>query len=120
MRIVACGHTYEHMPHWMQTSGSHSGICMPILRFSYCVVAVGNLPSTGHLAYGQRIAATGHDFGRYGLHEFRSIGGNHRRHLDLAGYLIGILDFKDLVQSAIDGGVVHLRRLFRPLRRKSS
>ena len=47
MRIEACGQTSEQRPHWMQTSASQMGISWAMLRFSYIVVAVGNVPSTG-------------------------------------------------------------------------
>ena len=47
MRIAACGQTSEHRPHWMQIFGSQIGISWAMLRFSYFVVAVGNVPSTG-------------------------------------------------------------------------
>ena len=46
-RITACGHTSTHLPHWMQSSSSHSGISSAMLRLSHCVVAVGNVPSMG-------------------------------------------------------------------------
>src|SRR3989338_4730668 len=47
MRMAACGHTREHCPHWMQVSASHWGTCTAMLRFSYWVVAVGQVPSAG-------------------------------------------------------------------------
>ena len=45
-RIAAWGQTREHLPHWMQSAGSHEGMSMAMLRFSYCVVALGNVPSS--------------------------------------------------------------------------
>ena len=45
-RIVACGHTSAHLPHWMQSDGSHEGMSMAMLRFSYCVVPLGKVPSS--------------------------------------------------------------------------
>ena len=45
MRIVACGQPSEHSPHWMQIFGSQMGMSWAMLRFSYCVVPVGNVPS---------------------------------------------------------------------------
>ena len=47
IRIAACGQTMTHLPHWMQVSGSQTGISSAMLRFSYCAVAVGKVPSTG-------------------------------------------------------------------------
>ena len=47
MRIVACGQPSEHSPHWMQIFGSQMGMSWAMLRFSYCVVPVGNVPSQG-------------------------------------------------------------------------
>src|SRR3972149_2812236 len=46
-RMTACGQTSTHLPHWMQMSGSHTGISSPMLRFSHCAVPVGYVPSTG-------------------------------------------------------------------------
>ena len=45
IRIVACGHTIAHLPQSMQIVGSQIGIIRAIARFSYLVVAVGNVPS---------------------------------------------------------------------------
>src|SRR5210317_775115 len=45
--IAACGQTREQRPHWMQFSGFHTGTCTAILRFSYWVVPVGQVPSAG-------------------------------------------------------------------------
>ena len=47
MRIEACGQPSEQSPHWMQIFGSQMGMSWAIERFSYCVVPVGNVPSTG-------------------------------------------------------------------------
>src|SRR5512138_2883482 len=47
MRIVAWGQTKEQMPHWMQSCSSHTGMSTAMLRFSYCEVAVGKVPSLG-------------------------------------------------------------------------
>ena len=38
----------------MQISGSKIGMSMAMLRFSYCVVPVGNVPSTGNAETGSR------------------------------------------------------------------
>ncbi len=45
--IEAWGQTREQRPHWMQFFGIHSGTRTAILRFSYWVVAVGQVPSSG-------------------------------------------------------------------------
>src|SRR5262249_441773 len=47
MRMTAWGQTIAHLPHWMHVIGSHTGISMAMLRFSYCAVPVGNVPSQG-------------------------------------------------------------------------
>src|ERR1035437_2559052 len=47
IRIVACGQTMAHLPQSMQIEGSQIGIDWAIARFSYFVVPVGNVPSTG-------------------------------------------------------------------------
>src|SRR5262249_10546363 len=47
MRMTACGQTIAHLPHWMQVTGSQTGISVAMLRFSYCAVPVGNVPSHG-------------------------------------------------------------------------
>ena len=52
MRMTACGQTMEHSPHWMQVSGSQTGISSAMLRFSYFVVADGQVPSTGNFDTG--------------------------------------------------------------------
>jgi hypothetical protein len=54
MRIVAWGQTMAHLPQSMQTSGSQMGISLAIERFSYFVVPVGNVPSTGSALTGRR------------------------------------------------------------------
>src|SRR5271157_366902 len=46
-RMVACGQSREHRWHWMHTAGFHTGTFSAILRFSYWVVAVGQMPSAG-------------------------------------------------------------------------
>ena len=45
--MTLCGHTIEHCPHWMHRSASQIGTCSAMLRFSYCVVPVGYVPSIG-------------------------------------------------------------------------
>ena len=54
MRIAAWGQPSEQRPHWMQISASQIGMSKAIDRFSYCVVAVGNVPSTGIALTGKR------------------------------------------------------------------
>ncbi len=51
-RMTACGQTSTHLPHWMQTFSSHTGISSEMLRFSHCAVPVGNVPSIGILLTG--------------------------------------------------------------------
>jgi hypothetical protein len=46
-RITACGQTSTHFPHWMQMSGSHTGISLAMPRFSHRAVPVGKVPSAG-------------------------------------------------------------------------
>ena len=52
MRMVACGQTITHLPHWMQIVGSHTGISSARLRFSHCAVPVGKVPSHGNALTG--------------------------------------------------------------------
>ena len=54
MRIAACGHTSGHSAHCVHTSVSQIGISCAMLRFSHCVVPVGNVPSTGRAETGRR------------------------------------------------------------------
>ncbi len=54
MRIAACGQTSGQMPHCVQTASSQIGISWAMLRFSHCVVPVGNVPSTGSADTGRR------------------------------------------------------------------
>ena len=53
MRIVACGQPSEHRPHCVQIFGSQMGMSWAMLRFSYCVVPVGNVPSQGSAPTGR-------------------------------------------------------------------
>ncbi len=53
-RIAACGHTIAHLLHWMHSAASHTGISRAMLRFSHCVVATGQVPSTGNAETGSR------------------------------------------------------------------
>ncbi len=54
MRIVACGQTMAHLPQSMQTSGSQIGMVWAMARFSYLVVPLGKVPSTGSALTGSR------------------------------------------------------------------
>src|ERR1035438_9397385 len=45
--MTECGQTMTHLPHWMHSCSSHTGISRAMLRFSHCVVAVGKVPSIG-------------------------------------------------------------------------
>src|SRR5512135_669647 len=45
--MVAWGQTKEHWPHWMQMSGSQTGMWVAMFLFSYWVVPVGQVPSSG-------------------------------------------------------------------------
>src|ERR1035437_5864538 len=47
IRMVACGQTIAHLPQSMQIEGSQIGIVWAMARFSYFVVAVGNVASAG-------------------------------------------------------------------------
>src|SRR3954449_8843076 len=53
-RIVAWGHTRAHWLHWIQILASHTGISMPMFRFSHFAVATGHVPSTGKALTGSR------------------------------------------------------------------
>src|SRR5665647_3272536 len=52
--IALCGHTIAHLPQSMQMSGSQIGISWASARFSYRVVPVGKVPSTGNALTGSR------------------------------------------------------------------
>jgi len=41
------GQTKLQLPHWMHRSGSQSATNSEILRFSYCAVPLGHVPSDG-------------------------------------------------------------------------
>ena len=45
--MTLCGQTNEQLPHWMQMSGSQTATSSEMLRFSYAVVPLGYVPSTG-------------------------------------------------------------------------
>ena len=53
MRIVAWGQPSEQSPHCVQIFGSQIGMSWAMLRFSYCVVPVGNVPSQGRALTGR-------------------------------------------------------------------
>jgi hypothetical protein len=52
-----------HLPQSMQIAGSQTGMCWAMARFSYLVVPVGNVPSTGNGAHRQQVAVAGHEHG---------------------------------------------------------
>jgi hypothetical protein len=54
MRMVAWGQTMAHLPQSMQTSGSQIGMVNAMARFSYFVVPLGKVPSTGSALTGSR------------------------------------------------------------------
>ena len=54
MRMAACGHTSGQIAHCVQIVSSQIGISSAMLRFSHCVVPVGNVPSTGRADTGSR------------------------------------------------------------------
>ena len=60
-------------------SGSHTGISVAMLRFSYWVVAVGKVPSIGIARNRQVIAVHRNDLRRHLLDKFRGAGGHHAR-----------------------------------------
>ncbi len=105
--MVACGQTKEQIPHWMQSSSSQTGMSTAMLRFSYCEVAVGKVPSAGISGYRQVVAEAGNDPAGDFLDEFRGGLGDSRRHFELAGGLGRHLDFVDVLERFVNGGVVH-------------
>ena len=50
--MTLCGQTNEQLPHWMQMSGSQTATSSEMLRFSYAVVPLGYVPSTGRALTG--------------------------------------------------------------------
>jgi len=52
--MLACGQTMAHLPQSMQIAWSQTGICWAMARFSYLVVPVGKVPSTGSALTGSR------------------------------------------------------------------
>ena len=59
----------------MQSSESQTATMSETLRFSYLVVPLGYVPSTGSALTGSSIAEAGHHRRRHGAHELRSVGG---------------------------------------------
>src|SRR5215207_6186830 len=51
--MTLCGQTKLHVPHWMQVSGSQTATRSEIRLFSYAVVPVGKVPSTGSALTGR-------------------------------------------------------------------
>ena len=108
MRMVACGQTKEQMPHWMQSFSSQTGMSTAMLRFSYCEVAVGKVPSIGMCGDRQVVAEAGDDLAGDILDELRGVPGNRRRHRDACwSPVAGTVDFVDVLERLVDGGVVH-------------
>ena len=54
IRMVACGQTMAHLPQSMQIEESQTGIIWAMARFSYLVVPVGKVPSTGSALTGRK------------------------------------------------------------------
>ena len=54
IRMVAWGQTMAHLPQSMQIDGSQIGSIWAMARFSYFVVPLGNVPSTGSALTGSR------------------------------------------------------------------
>src|ERR1051326_3997535 len=50
--MTPCGQTIAHLPHWMHTAESHTGISSAMFRFSQRAVAIGNVPSHGSMLTG--------------------------------------------------------------------
>ena len=107
-RITLCGQTKLQLPHWMHSSESQAATISEMLRFSYCVVPLGYVPSTGSALTGSSIAAAGHHRGGHGPHELRCVRGNHRRRLALGRHLLGQLDAVEVLQRAVDRRLVAL------------
>ena len=54
IRMVAWGQTMAHLPQSIQTIGSQIGSIWAMARFSYFVVPLGKVPSTGSALTGSR------------------------------------------------------------------
>src|SRR5580765_4185338 len=52
--MTAWGQINAHLLHWIQSSGSHTGIWSPMLRFSNRDVPTGQVPSAGKAETGSR------------------------------------------------------------------
>ena len=76
---VACGQMATHFPHWMQIFSSQTGMSSARLRFSYCAVAVGNVPSARKRADGQVVALAGGEPAEHVLHELRRVRRERRQ-----------------------------------------
>ena len=91
MRIAACGQSSTQIAHWVQTSASQIGISSAMLRFSHCVVPVGNVPSTGSARDRQQVAFAVEHHRRDALDEVRRGLRHHRppreRRVGDAGHL---------------------------------
>ena len=71
VRMTLCGQTKLQLPHWMHVSGSHSATNSEIRRFSYVVVPLGKVPSTGMALTGRALAAARHHRGGHRADELR-------------------------------------------------
>jgi hypothetical protein len=56
-RITECGQTSTHLPHWMHSPSSQTGISRAMLRFSQRVVPLGKVPSGGRALTGRESPA---------------------------------------------------------------
>ena len=105
--MTPCGQTRTHLPHWMQSASSHTGISSAMLRFSHCAVPVGKVPSMGMALTGQIVAFAGDDCAGDSLHE---LGRGGRTPADgmsnSAGDLAGDLDFVQMAE-----GCIHRREI---------
>ena len=87
--MTACGQTRTHLPHWMQSSASHTGTSVAIARFSHCAVPLGIGAVGGEGADRQRITLTGDERPGHVLDECRRFGGHGRRPLDATRRRLG-------------------------------
>ena len=115
MRIVAWGQPSEHSPHCVQIFGSQMGMSWAMLRFSYCVVAVGNVPSQGSALTGRSSPRLAIIMPSTSLTNAGAWAGHRRHHVQLRGDLAGILHLVQRGQGAVDRRVVLLDDLAAPL-----
>ena len=72
-RMVACGQMATHFKHWMQIFSSQTGMSSARLRFSYCAVPVGNVPSSGNALTGSSSPFAGGQPAQDVFDEFRRV-----------------------------------------------